>query len=84
MNFGEIAALLLLTGVFLPGTFIVSRGQPHDRLVGLEFASVAAVMTVMVIAVAWQRNSDLIVSLVLALVTLPATLVFTRLLAGKP
>jgi hypothetical protein len=41
-------------------------------------------MTVMVIAVAWQRNSDLIVSLVLALVTLPATLVFTRLLAGKP
>lgn len=37
-------------------------------------------MTVIAVAVAWQRNSFLIVALVLALVMLPSTLVFTRLL----
>lgn len=84
MNAGEIAALLLLLGVFAPGTWIASRGAPHHRLVGLELASVAAVMTLMIIAVASQRNSTLIVGLVAALATLPGTLVFTRLLAGKP
>ncbi|GBE66460.1 hypothetical protein MFM001_29220 [Mycobacterium sp. MFM001] len=83
MNPGELAALALLLGVFLPGAWIASHGEPRSRLVGLEFAGVAAVMTVMVVAVAWQRNSDLIVALVLALVTLPGTLVFTRLLVGK-
>ncbi|ORW08634.1 hypothetical protein [Mycobacterium kyorinense] len=84
MNPGEVAALALLFGVFLPGTWMASRGDPRSRLVGLEFASVAVVMTVMLVAVAWQRNLDLIVALVLALVTLPGTMVFTRLLAGKP
>lgn len=83
MNPWEFAALALLLGVFLPGAVVASRGEPRSRLVGLEFASVAVVMTIMVVAVAWQRNSDLIVALVLALVTLPGTLVFTRLLVGK-
>ncbi|MBO0866016.1 MAG: hypothetical protein J2P16_13180 [Mycobacterium sp.] len=84
MNAGEIAALLLLLGVFPPAILMASRGQPHARLVGLEFASIAAIMTLMVLAIAWQRNSGLIVPLVLALVALPSTLVFTRLLVGKP
>ncbi|BBZ14543.1 MrpF/PhaF family protein [Mycobacterium branderi] len=83
MNAGELAALALLLGVFVPGAWMASRGEPRRRLVGLEFAGVAAVMTVIMVAVAWQRNSFLIVALVLALVTLPGTLVFTRLLAGK-
>ena len=84
MSAGEVAALLLLLGVFTPGAWLASRGESHRRLVGLEVASVAAVMTLMVIAVASQRNSALIVGLVAALVALPGTLVFTRLLAGKP
>lgn len=83
MNAGEIAALLVLLGVFVPGTWMASHGQSRARLVGLEFASIAAITTLMLVATAWQRDVDLIVPLILALVTLPGTLVFTRLLVDK-
>lgn len=83
MSAGEIATLLVLLGVFVPGIWMASHGQSRARLVGLEFASIGAITTLMLLATAWQRDSDLIVSLVLALVTLPGTLVFTRLLVGK-
>lgn len=83
MTAGELAAVLVLLGVVVPGAWMASRGKPHARLVGLEFASVGATITVMLIAVGWQRDLDLIVALTLAVVTLPGTLVFTRLLAGK-
>ncbi|MCV7197139.1 monovalent cation/H+ antiporter complex subunit F [Mycobacterium angelicum] len=80
MSAGEIAVLLLLIGAFLPGIVMSSRGLPQQRLVGLEFASMAAVLALTVISVAWQRDSNLIVPLVLALVALPSSLVYTRLL----
>jgi multisubunit Na+/H+ antiporter MnhF subunit len=83
VNAGELAAVLLAVGAFVPGIVMSSRGVPHLRLVGLEFASVAAIMELMVLSVAWQRDSNLIVPLVLALISLPGTLVFTRLLTGK-
>ncbi|OBI42246.1 hypothetical protein A5707_06395 [Mycobacterium kyorinense] len=83
MTAGELAAVLVLLGVFIPGAWMACRGQPHARLVGLEFASIGATIAVMLIAVGWQRDLDLIVALALAVVTLPGTLVFTRLLAGK-
>lgn len=84
MNLGELAALALLIGAFLPAIWIASHGQPRDRLVGFEFAGIAAIMVVMLLSVGWQRDSDLTVSLMLAVVTLPGTLVFARLLVGKP
>lgn len=83
MTAGEFAGLLLAVGAFVPGIVMSSRGRPDRRLVGLEFASVAAIMELMVLSVAWQRDSNLIVPLVLALISLPGSLVFTRLLAGK-
>ncbi|OBG32554.1 monovalent cation/H+ antiporter complex subunit F [Mycobacterium sp. E3198] len=83
MTAGELAGLLLAVGAFVPGIVMSSRGLPHQRLVGLEFASVAAITELMVLSVAWQRDSNLIVPLVLALISLPGSLVFTRLLAGK-
>ncbi|KZS73074.1 hypothetical protein A4G29_21545 [Mycobacterium kansasii] len=79
MNAGEVAVLLLLVGAFVPGVVMSSRGLPRHRLVGLEFANVAAVMALAVYCVAWQRDSSLIVPLVLALVSLPSALVYTRL-----
>lgn len=38
----------------------------------------------MVLAISWGQDWALIVPLVLALVTFPGTLVYARLLAGKP
>lgn len=84
MSPGEWAALGLLLGVFAPGLWMAARGAPRHRLVGLEFTGIAAVTTLMVLAVAWQQASSLIVPLVLAVITFPGTLVYTRLLVRKP
>ncbi|MGV0749494.1 monovalent cation/H+ antiporter complex subunit F [Mycolicibacter minnesotensis] len=81
---GELAALALQVGVFAPGVWMASRGAPRGRLVGLEFAGVGAVATLMVLAVTWHQDWTLIVPLVLVLITFPGTLVYTRLLASKP
>lgn len=83
MNLGEIAALVLLVGAFVPGLWMASRGQPQHRLVGMEFATIAAAMALAVLAVALQQSFALIVPLVLVVVTLPGTLVYTRLLVPK-
>ena len=84
MSAGQVGVLVLLVGAFLPGVWMASRGRPTQRLVGLEFASIAAIMALTVFSVAWQRDIDLIVPLALALVTFPGTLVYTRLLGPKP
>lgn len=84
MNPGVLAALLLQGGVVLPGIWMAARGAPRRRLVGLEFAGVGAIAMLSVLAVSWHQDWSLIVPLVLALVTFPGTLVYARLLAGKP
>lgn len=83
MNPGELAALALLLGVFVPGAGMACHGRPRSRLVGLEFAGIAAILTLTVLAVAWQQDSSLIVPLTLAVITVPGTLVYTRLLARR-
>ena len=82
MSLGEIAALVLLVGVFVPGMWMASRGEPQQRLVGMEFATIAATMALAVLVIAWQLSYALIVPLVLVVVTLPGTLVYTRLLVS--
>ncbi|MEZ0382537.1 MULTISPECIES: MrpF/PhaF family protein [Mycobacteriaceae] len=84
MKPGELAALVLQCGVFLPGVWMTARGAPRQRLVGLEFAGVGAIAILMVLAISWRQDWSLIVALALALVTFPGTLVYTRLLAGRP
>jgi multisubunit Na+/H+ antiporter MnhF subunit len=81
---GELAALVLQLGVFLPGAWIAARGAPRRRLVGLEFAGIGAIGMLLVLAVSCGQDWALIVPLVLALVTFPGTLVYARLLAGEP
>jgi multicomponent Na+:H+ antiporter subunit F len=80
MSLGEIAALVLLLGTFVPGMWMASRGEPQQRLVGMEFATIAAAMALTLLGVAWQQTFALIVPLILVVVTLPGTLVYTRLL----
>jgi multisubunit Na+/H+ antiporter MnhF subunit len=84
MSSGELAALMLQGGVFLPGVWMAARGAPRRRLVGLEFAGVGVIAMLMVLIVSWGQDWGLIVPLVLALVTFPGTLVYARLLAGEP
>jgi multicomponent Na+:H+ antiporter subunit F len=75
-----LAALILLVGGLPPGLYLGSRGDAVDRLVGLQLTSATAVGFLMVFAYAYDRSSYLILPLVLALLSLAGTLVFTRLL----
>lgn len=83
MRAGEIAVVVLLLGAFVPSMWMTARGEPAQRLVGMEFASVAATWAVATLAVTWQEGFVLIIPLVLVSVTLPGTLVYIRLLVGK-
>jgi len=83
MSAGEIAALALLLGAFVPGMWMASRGEPQQRLVGMEFATIGAAMALAVLVVAWQQTYALNVPLILVVVTLPGTLVYTRLLVSR-
>jgi multisubunit Na+/H+ antiporter MnhF subunit len=82
MSLGEIAALVLLVGAFVPGMVMAGRGSPQRRIVGMEFATIAAAMALAVLVVAWHQSFALTVPLTLVVVTLPGTLVYTRLLVG--
>ena len=78
------AGLVLTAGGLLPAWWIGSRGDPVDRLVGLELASAVAVVDLLILIQAFDQSIYLIVPFVLVLVSFAGTLVFTRLLAPPP
>ena len=78
--FGTVAVMV---GGFVPALWLASRGKPEMRLVGLEFASVAAVLILVLLARQYGRSLFLIVPLALAVVSFPGSLVFARLLVPR-
>ncbi|MFE1754786.1 monovalent cation/H+ antiporter complex subunit F [Streptomyces anandii] len=81
MNAWLIGALALLAGAFPPAALLTVRGEPADRLIGLEIGSVVAVLFLLLLIQGLGQPSYLIVPLVTVLVSFAGTLVFTRLLA---
>jgi multisubunit Na+/H+ antiporter MnhF subunit len=69
-----LVGLLALTAVS------VCRGQPMDRVVGLQLAGVLATLTAVVLAIATGRTIVLDVALVLAVLTLIGGLAYARFL----
>lgn len=74
----DVAATVLLICGPVPGLYLAARGTPTARLVGLQLAGVTAVMILMALALADGQSSYLIVPLVLAILLVTGTLVFTR------
>ena len=79
MNGWLLAALVLLVGGLPPALYLGLRGDAVGRLVGLQLTSAIAVAFMLVFAYADDRSSYLILPLVLALLSVAGTLVFTRL-----
>lgn len=72
----------LLVGSLVPALVIASRGEPTERLVGLELATAVAVPLLLLLSeVGPGRSYELILPLVLVVLSFAGTLVFTRLLA---
>lgn len=78
------ACIVLMAGGMFPALWIGSRGDPIDRLVGVELGGAVAVLVLMAFSHAMKESSYLIVPLVLAVLTVAGTLVFTRLLGPRP
>lgn len=78
-----LGSVVLLAAGLGPALWIGSRNGPVERLVGLELGGVVATLALMSIAQGVAQPSYLIVPLVLAVVSVAGTLVYTRLLAPR-
>lgn len=79
-----VCLIALLVGGFLPALVLASRGDPGERLVGLDL--LAAVLTfalILLSQVGPGQSYDLILPLVLVPLSFAGTLVFTRLLGSR-
>lgn len=78
-----LGSVVLLAAGLGPALWVGSRHSPMERLVGLELGGVVTTLVLMSIAQAVAQPSYLIVPLVLAVVSVASTLVYTRLLAPR-
>ncbi|GDY29643.1 monovalent cation/H+ antiporter complex subunit F [Gandjariella thermophila] len=84
MNLWLIGAVALLLGGMVPALYLASRGDPVPRLVGLVLSGQVATLALLLLAQGFGQSSYLIVPLVLAVLSFPGVLVFTRLLRARP
>ncbi len=75
MWFAAAAALLVGAGVCLTGSL---RGDAGDRLVALELAGIFVTLALLTLAQAYGRGLYVDVAMLVALVSFPSGLVFTR------
>lgn len=83
MNAWLAACAVLIVLGLIPTLWVASRGDAVRRLVGLQLSGALAVLVLMSFAQAMNQPSYLIVPLVLAVLTVAGTLVFTRLLGPR-
>jgi multicomponent Na+:H+ antiporter subunit F len=70
--------LVLVVAAAGPCLVAVCRGEPGERLVGLQSLSITLTVVLVLLAVGQDRPSYLDVPLILALVSLAGSLVFAR------
>ncbi|HST77030.1 MAG TPA: monovalent cation/H+ antiporter complex subunit F [Verrucomicrobiae bacterium] len=77
MNVWLISALALIFAL-VPAAIVAFRGDPMDRMVGLEFASVITTLTLMLLAHGFQRIPFYDIALAACLLSFGSGLVFIR------
>lgn len=77
-----VCAIALLVAL-APAVLLASRGEPADRLVGLELFASVATLFMLVLAQVEHQSFYLAVPLVLVPLSFAGTLVFTRLLGNR-
>ncbi|MCW2726546.1 MAG: hypothetical protein JWN35_3467 [Frankiales bacterium] len=79
----EVCLLVLAVAGLGPALLVSSRGDPLDRLVGLELTSAVALVFTLVLSQVAGQSYYLAVPLVMVPLSFAGTLVFTRLLAPR-
>lgn len=80
---GYTVCALALVASLAPAAWVASRGEPVDRLVGLELVSSVATLFFVVMGQVSHQSYFLAVPLVLVPLSFAGTLVFTRLLGPR-
>lgn len=75
------AAVLMLCGL-LPALVLAATGRTIDRLIGLALASAVITIVMLLMGQITGQSYELIVPLVLVVLSVVGTLVFTRLISG--
>ncbi|MQS16869.1 hypothetical protein F7Q99_32955 [Streptomyces kaniharaensis] len=83
MNAWLLAAAVLAVGGLGPCLLRGLRGEPQERLAGLNLAATVASTVLLLLAQGFSRTSYTDLALDLAVLAPAGTLVFTRFLAGK-
>lgn len=84
MNPWLAGTVVLALGGLIPAGWLASRGDPVNRLVGVELGSTVVALALMLFAQYMNQSQYLVVPLVLAVVSFAGTLVYTRLLPPRP
>jgi multicomponent Na+:H+ antiporter subunit F len=84
MTAWSVAATVLLGAAVVPAVLIGGRGEPVNRLVGLEMVAAVVTVVLLLMSQAAGQSSYLIVPMVLVALSLAGTLVYTRLLGPDP
>lgn len=79
MRAWELAAFGLLVAL-MPCGVLCARGSTMDRLVGLQLATTLTTLLLMVMARVYERAIYFDLALVLAVLSLPGSLLFARVL----
>jgi multisubunit Na+/H+ antiporter MnhF subunit len=79
-----LAAAVVVVGGMLPALALLGRGDPVERLVGLELLGAVTVLVLMLVSIGFGQPQYLIAPLVLVVLSWAGTLVFTRLLGRRP
>lgn len=77
MNVWFVAAACLLAGLF-PCIGVALRGRIADALIAMQIATALTVVAMLLIEQGLQRQTFFDVSLALAVLSLPSTLLFAR------
>jgi multisubunit Na+/H+ antiporter MnhF subunit len=79
-----LAAVVVVLGGLVPAMVLLGRGDAVERLVGLELMGAVVVLALMIVAIGFGQPQYLIAPVVLVVLSWAGTLVFTRLLGGRP
>lgn len=79
----EICAAALMIGGLTPALFLASTGRAADRLIGVALTSGVVTVAMLLMAHISAETYELIVPLVLVVLSVVGTLVFTRLIEGS-
>jgi len=79
----EVCTAVVMAGALPAGLLLSAADRSVDRLVGLELVSAASVVALLLLSQVTGESYDLIVPLVLVVLSVAGTLVFTRLVVGR-